>query len=64
MSAEADTVTDLGCGGRPPAMRLFINLLYILVFAFSYLTLLVGRQEGHPVCKKLSHRGRHAKIFG
>ena len=25
-----------------------------LVSAFSALTLLVGRQEGHPVCKKLS----------
>jgi len=24
------------------------------VFAFTALTLLVGRQEGHPVCKKLS----------
>jgi len=23
-------------------------------FAFSALTLLVGRQEGHPACKKLS----------
>jgi len=26
----------------------------ILFEAFSALTLLVGRQEGHPVCKKLS----------
>jgi len=25
-----------------------------LGFAFSALTLLVGRQEGHPACKKLS----------
>jgi len=24
------------------------------VFAFSALTLLVGRQEGHPACKKTS----------
>jgi len=24
------------------------------MFAFSALTLLVGRQEGHPACKKLS----------
>ena len=33
-------------------------LLYLIVrgdrFAFSALTLLVGRQEGHPACKKLS----------
>ena len=26
----------------------------MLVVAFSALTLLVGRPEGHPVCKKLS----------
>jgi len=27
---------------------------YVLIFAFGALTLLVGRQEGHPACKKLS----------
>jgi len=28
---------------------------YLLIFrAFSALTLLVGRQEGHPACKKQS----------
>jgi len=26
----------------------------VLVVAFSALMLLVGRQEGHPACKKLS----------
>ena len=26
----------------------------VLLYAFSALTLLVGRQEGHPACKKLS----------
>ena len=31
---------------------LFITMF--IVFAFSALTLLVGRQEGHPACKKLS----------
>jgi len=25
-----------------------------MFYAFSALTLLVGRQEGHPACKKLS----------
>jgi len=25
--------------------------LFIVIFAFSALTLLVGRQEGHPACK-------------
>jgi len=28
--------------------------LNVYCFAFSALTLLVGRQEGHPACKKLS----------
>ena len=28
--------------------------LYSIIFAFSALTLLVGRQEGHPACKKVS----------
>ena len=45
-------------------MLLFLQLLlfnrsfYVLItaycFAFSALTLLVGQQEGHPACKKLS----------
>jgi len=31
------------------------NRYYVsILFAFSALTLLVGRQEGHPACKKLS----------
>jgi len=32
----------------------FLTVLYQVTFAFSALTLLVGRQEGHPACKKLS----------
>ena len=33
----------------------FLVVLFVVVmFAFSALTLLVGRQEGHPACKKLS----------
>jgi len=35
------------------AIKLLL-LLSLLSFAFSALTLLVGRQEGHPACKKLS----------
>ena len=31
-----------------------ITLHYILYVSFSTCTLLVGRQEGHPACKKLS----------
>jgi len=30
------------------------RLLARLTYAFSALTMLVGRQEGHPACKKLS----------
>jgi len=30
------------------------STVYVLTFAFSALTLLVGWQEGHPACKKLS----------
>ena len=30
------------------------NFAPMLAIAFSALTLLVGRQEGHPACKKLS----------
>jgi len=35
---------------------LFVNvlLIFFFCFAFSALTLLVGRQEEHPVCKKLN----------
>ena len=31
-----------------------LNFLSYLLIAFSTLTLLAGRQEGHPACKKLS----------
>jgi len=32
----------------------FYFILWAVVLAFGALTLLVGRQEGHPACKKLS----------
>jgi len=35
-------------------MRLFHQCVCFFDFAFSAFTLLVGRQEGHPACKKLS----------
>ena len=31
-----------------------IHIFWYVICAFSALTLLVGRQEGHPACKKLS----------
>jgi len=33
--------------------KIFVRFYYD-VFPFSALTLFVGRQEGHPACKKLS----------
>jgi len=33
-------------------VNLFCSILPVLPIAFSALTLLVGRQEGHPACKK------------
>jgi len=33
---------------------LVIIIIITTMYAFSALTLLVGRQEGHPACKKLS----------
>jgi len=37
-------------------LLLLLLLFFVqqLSFAFSALTLLVGQQEGHPACKKLS----------
>jgi len=38
-----------GCSSKSSQIRVIMQL-----FAFSALTLLVGRQEGHPACKKPS----------
>jgi len=35
-------------------LQTFIASVFQSCCAFSALTLLVGRQEGHPACKKLS----------
>ena len=37
---------------------------FIIYFAFSALMLLVGRQEGHPACKKLSGGCWHGYLSG
>ena len=38
------------------SLSIVVYQLYLppVLFAFSALTLLVGQQEGHPACKKLS----------
>ena len=37
--------------------RILHSIKYLQIFAFSALKLLVGQQEGHPACKKLSGGG-------
>jgi len=39
--------------GRPPGELGVSKSMECDTFPFSALTLLVGRQEGHPACKKL-----------
>jgi len=39
--------------GRPPGELGISKSMECDIFPFSALTLLVGRQEGHPACKKL-----------
>jgi len=40
--------------GCLPLYCFSLQFLYLILIAFSALTLLVGRQEGHAACKKLS----------
>jgi len=44
----------INCGTRHSLLVLFTkySLNWLTVITFSALTLLVGRQEGHPACKK------------
>ena len=39
--------------GRPPGELGVSKSMECDIFPFSVLTLLVGRQEGHPTCKKV-----------
>jgi len=48
---STSTYTLRAPGRKAPLIRFLISVLYIFS-AFSALTLLVGRQEGHPACKK------------
>jgi len=45
---------ELSRTAKKPALRSSPNVNYQTIVAFSALTLLVGRQEGHPACKKQS----------
>jgi len=54
--SAADLVIYVGVQTNrcPPTKYVSLLLYFLACIAFSALTLLVGRQEGHPVCKKLS----------
>ena len=62
--SDDNTDTDLDCRSDAAALAddvrsaavMIISQVLQSLFAFSALTLLVGRQEGHPACKKLSGR--------
>jgi len=43
--------SQLADGQIPPSFSFIYSFIY---YPFSALALLVGRQEGHPACKKLS----------
>jgi len=47
-------ISAFWCFCKDSSHLYFTPLLSLLTNAFSALTLLVGRQEGHPACKKLS----------
>jgi len=41
----------------------YCYIIVVIIIAFSALTLLFGRQEGHPACKKMSS-GVHGYLSG
>jgi len=47
-----DTNRHTGSSEYSTRGRVRISVAFIVPFAFSALTLLVGQQEGHPACKK------------
>ena len=52
--ARTPVVAARTCFSGVVMRYIFPFFLDDVIFAFSALTLLVGRQEGHPACKKLS----------
>ena len=67
---ENDFRPSLSKFGPQPALssgRAKVPVFTVVVLnscAFSALMLFVGRQEGHPVCKKLSGGGWHGYLSG
>jgi len=53
-SSYPQPVHQISSVHRPPPQQVgWFHIDCLARFAFSALTLLVGRQEGHPACKKL-----------
>jgi len=52
-AAAAAAKAHTASAAQGDAVRI-LSRFVLSLFAFSALTLLVGRQEGHPACKKLS----------
>jgi len=48
---QISTATAVPLSGKPSLSSQIYTALVSLFVAFSALTLLVGRQEGHPACK-------------
>ena len=44
--------TEQNCAALSRIIHIENTVCSVVSFAFSALTLLVGRQEGHPACKK------------
>jgi len=47
-------VFDILCYALFVYLSVYIHVFMLALYTFSALMLLVGRQEGHPACKKLS----------
>ena len=54
MCERATAIRRHSMASLPSRFSLFMKSVFRAVHAFSALTLLVGWQEGHPACKKLS----------
>ena len=54
VTSAGRTSVDIGASAKLELVDKFCYLGDMLSVSFSALTLLVGRQEGHSACKKLS----------
>ena len=55
VTSAGRTSVDIGASAKLELVDKFCylgDMLSVIIYSFSALTLLVGRQEGHPACKK------------